>query len=80
MPRYAQTGLLRLISLVLIALLSHSNMADDKVVLQLKWKHQFQFAGYYAAQYKGYFKEEGLEVDIREIDPNIPPPRKRFKR
>lgn len=55
-------------------------MADDKVVLQLKWKHQFQFAGYYAAQYKGYFKEEGLEVDIREIDPNIPPPRKRFKR
>lgn len=48
-------------------------MADDKVVLQLKWKHQFQFAGYYAAQYKGYFKEEGLEVDIREIDPNIPP-------
>lgn len=37
-----------------------------RVVLQLSWKHQFQFAGYYAAAEKGYYQEAGLEVDIVE--------------
>ncbi|NCD34997.1 MAG: PAS domain S-box protein [Spartobacteria bacterium] len=38
----------------------------DQVTLQLKWKHQFQFAGYYAAAAKGYYAEEGLAVQFRE--------------
>ncbi|MCB1960547.1 MAG: ABC transporter substrate-binding protein [Rhodocyclaceae bacterium] len=42
----------------------------EKIVLQLKWSHQFQFAGYYAAKAQGYYAEEGLEVDIRALDPN----------
>ncbi|QPK61722.1 EAL domain-containing protein [Methylomonas sp. LL1] len=40
----------------------------EKVLLQLKWFHQFQFAGYYAAIEQGYFAEEGLEVEIIERD------------
>lgn len=40
-------------------------LAADSVVLQLPWFHQFQFAGYYAAQAQGYYEQEGLEVDIR---------------
>jgi ABC-type nitrate/sulfonate/bicarbonate transport system substrate-binding protein len=40
--------------------------ALDQVSLQLKWKHQFQFAGYYAAVEKGFYRENGLEVEIRE--------------
>ncbi|WP_172967715.1 diguanylate cyclase [Hydrogenovibrio sp. JE_KL2] len=40
----------------------------EKVVLQLKWLHQFQFAGYYAAQKEGYFRDEGLKVEIRQRD------------
>ncbi|BBN60456.1 hypothetical protein HVMH_2050 [Hydrogenovibrio marinus] len=40
----------------------------ERVVLQLKWLHQFQFAGYYAAQKEGYFRDEGLKVDIRQRD------------
>jgi diguanylate cyclase (GGDEF)-like protein len=32
--------------------------------LQLKWRHQFQFAGYYAAIEKGYYREAGLAVDL----------------
>jgi len=36
------------------------------VSIQLKWQHQFQFAGYYAAQEMGYYQDEGLAVDIRE--------------
>ncbi len=41
----------------------------DKVVLRLKWLHQFQFAGYYAAIEKGYYREAGLEVEIVEDNP-----------
>lgn len=35
-----------------------------QVKLQLKWFPQAQFAGYFAAQAKGYFKSEGLEVTL----------------
>jgi len=40
-----------------------------KVVLQLKWLHQFQFAGYYAAEKLGYYKNENLEVVIKPGGP-----------
>ncbi|NLF21642.1 MAG: ABC transporter substrate-binding protein, partial [Lentisphaerae bacterium] len=41
---------------------------DDlaRVVLQLPWSHRMQFAGYYLAQAKGYYREAGLDVEIRE--------------
>lgn len=38
----------------------------DPVKIQLKWKHQFQFAGYYAAIEKGFYAEEGLDVSLVE--------------
>ncbi|MFZ3141129.1 ABC transporter substrate-binding protein [Polaromonas sp.] len=41
-------------------------VSPERVTLQLKWLHQFQFAGYYAAQAKGFYRDEGLEVAIRE--------------
>lgn len=40
--------------------------APERVTLQLKWLHQFQFAGYYAALAKGFYRDEGLDVTIRE--------------
>ena len=40
----------------------------EKVTLRLDWLHQFQFAGYYIAKEKGYFKELGLEVEIKEYE------------
>ena len=36
------------------------------VTLQLKWRHQFQFAGYYAAIEKGYYKDAGIHVNLLE--------------
>ena len=45
----------------------------EKVTLQLKWLHQIQFAGYYAAQEMGFYREAGLEVDIREALPGSDP-------
>lgn len=39
------------------------------ITLQLKWFHQFQFAGYYAAIEQGYYREAGLDVTLVEGDP-----------
>jgi diguanylate cyclase (GGDEF)-like protein/PAS domain S-box-containing protein len=47
--------------------------AGEQVRLQLKWRHQFQFAGYYAAVAQGFFREEGLEVTILEGSPGLGP-------
>jgi len=52
--------------LIIFIFLCFSLMAEDKIVLQLKWEHQFQFAGYYAALEQGYYQEQGLDVEIRE--------------
>ena len=44
-----------------------------KVTLQLKWVAQAQFAGYYAAKEKGYYKQAGLDVNIKVGGPDIIP-------
>jgi len=44
-----------------------------KVTLQLKWVAQAQFAGYYAAKAKGYYKQMGLDVNIKPGGPDIIP-------
>ena len=41
----------------------------EPVTIQLRWFHQFQFAGYYAAIEKGFYAEEGLRVSLREFEP-----------
>ncbi len=51
---------------------SGSAMAE-KVTLQLKWVTQAQFAGYLVAQAKGFYKEAGLEVEIKPGGPDINP-------
>ena len=43
------------------------------VTLQLKWKHQFQFAGYYAAIEQGFYAEAGLDVSLLEATSNMEP-------
>lgn len=40
------------------------------ITLQLKWKHQFQFAGYYAAIEQGFYKDVGLNVHLLEAQKN----------
>lgn len=43
----------------------------QKVVVQLKWSHAFQFAGYYAARHLGYYRAADLDVELREGGPNV---------
>lgn len=43
----------------------------ETVALQLNWTHAFQFAGYYAALEKGFYREAGLNVLLYEGYPGI---------
>ena len=48
-------------------------LANEAVTVQLKWVPQAQFAGYYMAAAKGYYKAEGLDVTIKPGGPDIAP-------
>ena len=56
----------------LALLLAGAARAED-VTLQLKWVTQAQFAGYYVAEDKGFYKDEGLNVTIKPGGPDIAP-------
>jgi NitT/TauT family transport system substrate-binding protein len=47
--------------------------AADHLVLQLKWLPQAQFAGYYVAAAKGFYRRAGLAVEIVPGGPAITP-------
>jgi len=65
------TALIRgLLLSTLLCIAAGSALAKDEISLQLKWKHAFQFAGYYIAKEKGYFDEAGLNVTIIEGSPD----------
>lgn len=43
----------------------------EKVSVKLQWADQFQFAGYYVAKEKGFYKDAGLDVTIQKFDPKV---------
>jgi ABC-type nitrate/sulfonate/bicarbonate transport system substrate-binding protein len=45
--------------------------AGEQVKVQLNWKHQFEFAAFYAAQAQGFYRDAGLDVEIIEGGPGI---------
>ncbi len=47
--------------------------AADPLVLQLKWLPDAQFAGYYVAAAKGFYRDAGLDVTIKPGGPDINP-------
>ncbi len=69
MKRYALLGLSALLCLGTVAA-----KAADPVTIQLKWVTQAQFAGYYVAKDKGFYKELNLDVTIKPGGPDINPP------
>ncbi len=44
----------------------------EKLSLQLDWKHQFEYAGYYMAKEKGFYNKAGLNVEIKEFNGKDP--------
>ena len=64
----------RTVYLLALCVFSSGSFAADPlepVNLRLKWKHQFQFAGYYAALEKGYYQEAGFDVTLQQSVPGI---------
>jgi NitT/TauT family transport system substrate-binding protein len=61
-------------SIILAGLLAGAAHAADKVAIQLKWVTQAQFAGYYVAKAKGFYKDAGLDVTINPGGPDVAPP------
>ncbi len=53
--------------------LAPAAQAQDKFTVQMKWVPQAQFAGYYVAAAKGYYKAEGLDVTIKPGGPDVSP-------
>ena len=49
---------------IVAAMMASVASAADEVKLQLQWVTQAQFAGYYVALDKGFYKDEGLDVTI----------------
>ena len=76
MPRkpspYRLARLLLGLALVL-SCLAPAYCDSTPVALRLRWYHQFQFAGYYAALAKGFYRDAGFEVAIKEGGPDIDP-------
>jgi NitT/TauT family transport system substrate-binding protein len=48
--------------------------AAEPVTVQLKWVAQAQFAGYFVAKEKGFYKDAGLDVTINPGGPDVAPP------
>jgi NitT/TauT family transport system substrate-binding protein len=49
---------------VMLVLVTISAVALDEVTVQLKWIHQAQFAGFYAAEAQGYYAEEDIDISF----------------
>lgn len=53
-----------LLSLIALSTCAKEQQPLEAVTLQLKYQHDFQFAGYYAAKEQGYYQDAGLDVTI----------------
>ncbi|MDX8405674.1 MAG: ABC transporter substrate-binding protein [Mariprofundus sp.] len=72
-PSLVSLAMLALSVLPVILPAAQAATAPEQVRLHLKWLHQFQFAGYYAALEQGYFAREGLDVELIEGGPGHAP-------
>lgn len=62
--------MIKLFILLIFITFSFSNEKSN-ITLQLNWLNQFQFAGYYMAKEKGFYKDAGLDVNIKEFNQKI---------
>jgi NitT/TauT family transport system substrate-binding protein len=56
-----------------LALAATQAMANDPLTLQVKWVTQAQFAGYYVAKDKGFYKDAGIDITIKPGGPDVAP-------
>src|SRR5262249_10166895 len=69
MKRYLATA-----AALTLGLAASGAQAADSVTIQLKWVAQAQFAGYFVAKDKAFYKDAGLDVTIKAGGPHLAPP------
>ncbi|MBS3788783.1 ABC transporter substrate-binding protein [Candidatus Bipolaricaulota bacterium] len=52
---------------------SNEKKEVDEVTVQLKWVHQAQFAGFYAAVKEGFYAAKNIDADLEPGGPDLPP-------
>lgn len=63
---------MKLLIRIAMLLFSVQICAQTKIVFTPQWTAQTQFAGYYVALEKGFYKESGLDVEILHPSPSLP--------
>lgn len=66
-------GIFAILGILLLILLGPHSRPLQPVSIRLKWINQAQFAGYYVAEDRGYFKDLGLSMTLDPAGPNISP-------
>jgi NitT/TauT family transport system substrate-binding protein len=61
-------------ALLALGLMTGAAEAQERVILQLKWVTQAQFAGYYVAQARGFYRAAALDVRINPGGSDTAPP------
>lgn len=64
MMRLIRAGFLTLIAMVLAPAAALAQSAPQKATIRLDWKAGAQHAPFYLAKARGFYKDEGLDVDI----------------
>lgn len=72
-PHKTVIGLIALLAVALLLPAAPAAAADQPVKLMLMWTHQAQFAGYYVASAKGFYRDRGLNVQIIQGGPGLDP-------
>lgn len=59
--------------MIFLSLILPSLYSQDlkKTSIQLMWLDQFEFAGFYVAKEKGFYKDVGLDVEIKKFNQNL---------
>ena len=61
---------MKLFLLLLVSTFLYSSNLE-KVSIQFNWKYQFEVAGFIAAKEKGFYENVGLDVELKEYNPEV---------
>lgn len=61
---------MKLFLLLLVSTFLYSSSLE-KVSIQFNWKYQFEVAGFIAAKEKGFYENVGLDVELKEYNPEV---------
>ncbi len=65
-------NMLKLMAAAFCVVFAAPALAADSINVRLKWFHQAQFAGFYVAAEKGFYRENGLDVSLQPGGPDFP--------